>query len=174
MTFGSLPFFLDCDFDVRQRERREQHLWLRGLQALGQRVWADHYAVRPYLAALFKLRFDLADVRLECPAEDVDFENARGERVLDCVVDLLRGDAAGEWTDGYRDLLLLGLSDRMNQAARALDCGILPVKPANHFDVVFELGGFGATRRRSLHVALPIFDRIAAERHYFEGTTRHG
>jgi hypothetical protein len=61
-------------------------------------------------------RLHLADVRLEGPAEHVHLEDARGERVLDGVVDLLAGHAARERPDRDRDLLLLGLRHRVHEA----------------------------------------------------------
>jgi hypothetical protein len=43
----------------------------------GRIIVQDHCHVAPF----FKLRFDLADIRLDCPAEDVNLENSRGQGV---------------------------------------------------------------------------------------------
>ena len=164
----SLPFFATVDLDVRQRERREQHLRLRRLEPLGERVGPDHDQLDLHLAALLELRLHLAHVRLEGPAEHVHLEDARGERVLDGVVDLLAGHAPGERPDRDRDLLLLGLRHRVHEPGRALDRRVLAVEAADHLDVVLELRCL-ADARLADDVALPVLDGVAAEGHDLEG-----
>ena len=95
-------------------------------------------------------------------------EDARGERVLDGVVDLLAGHATRERPDGDRDLLLLGLRHRVHEPGRALDRRVLAVEAADHLDVVLELRRL-ADARLADDVALPVLDGVAAEGMNLEG-----
>ena len=63
------------DVDVRKRQWGEQGVGLCDLEALGERVRADHDQFDLYLAALFECRFRLTDIGLEGPAKDVYFED---------------------------------------------------------------------------------------------------
>src|SRR6266849_1649801 len=58
----------------------------------------------------------------------------------------------------------------MHQPARALDRSVLAVEAADDLDVVFQLVGFAVSSGGFAdYIALPIFDRVTAQRHNFEG-----
>src|SRR5262249_35828887 len=141
---------------------------LRCLEPLGQRVWADHDQLDLHLAALLELRLHLANVRLEGPAEHVNLEDARRERVLDGVVDLFASHTARQRSDGDCDLLLLGFRDGVHKPGCALDRRVSAIKPANHLDVVLKLRRL-ADARLADDVTLPVLNGVAAEGHDLEG-----
>ncbi len=137
------------------------------LEPLGEGIRADHDQLDLDLTALLKLRFHFAHVRLESPAEHVDLEDAGGERILNGVVDLLAGHAPREWSDGDRDLLLLGFRHCVHEPGRTLNRRILAVEAADHLDVVFELRRLADTGLAD-DVALPVLDRVATDGTHFK------